>query len=240
VKKVLGLIVVITLACSTRLMADEPFYFDASVSLSLADAPAIAFADDKAVDVKPTGDEAPHVETVGGTASTTGFFASNHAGYVGNRGLITLEGVSGMFLNPTSGTLGKGQFTAQYCAGVLRQNDDDEIQHTATFSYGVTDWLEVGVFFRVSELDNKDTNVGAGGPLIRVRLLKEEACIPEVSVGGMSRNGFDGLTKHTLLIAGSKRFVIDEDGIVREALPHYHPGAIDQFAAVFGALGLEL
>ena len=35
-------------------------------------------------------------------------------------------------------------------------------------------------------------------------------------------------------------FVIGEDGIVREALPHYHPGAIDQFAAVFGALGLEL
>jgi peroxiredoxin Q/BCP len=35
-------------------------------------------------------------------------------------------------------------------------------------------------------------------------------------------------------------FVIDEEGVVREALLHYHPGAIDQFAAVFGALGLEL
>ena len=35
-------------------------------------------------------------------------------------------------------------------------------------------------------------------------------------------------------------FVIGQDGIVIEAIPHYHPGVMDQFAAVFRALGLDL
>jgi len=37
------------------------------------------------------------------------------APYEAGRGLITLEGPSGMFINPTSATLPKGAYTAQYC-----------------------------------------------------------------------------------------------------------------------------
>ena len=35
-------------------------------------------------------------------------------------------------------------------------------------------------------------------------------------------------------------FVIGADGVVLEAAPNYHPQAMDQFAAVFRALGLDL
>ena len=35
-------------------------------------------------------------------------------------------------------------------------------------------------------------------------------------------------------------FVIGADGTVLKAMPRYHPGAIEQFASVFSALGLEL
>ena len=35
-------------------------------------------------------------------------------------------------------------------------------------------------------------------------------------------------------------FVIGQDGAILEAIPHYHPGAIDQFASVFSALGLDV
>ena len=35
-------------------------------------------------------------------------------------------------------------------------------------------------------------------------------------------------------------FVIGQDGIVIEAVQHYQPGVMDQFASVFRALGLDL
>ena len=127
--------------------------------------------------------------------------AAGEADYIGGRGLITLDGVSGMFLNPTSGTLPEGALTTQYCVSILRQNDDEEIQHTAMVSYGVTDWLEVGAFGRISDLDNADHYVGGGGPLVRVRLLRDEGWLPELSLGAFSRNGYETLEKHTLFAA---------------------------------------
>ena len=78
-------------------------------------------------------------------------FAANDASYSGGRGLITLEGVSGMFLNPTSGTLSQGEFTGQYCAARLDAKDGIEVQHTPMVAYGVTDWLEIGAFGSISE-----------------------------------------------------------------------------------------
>ncbi len=215
-KRALVFAVAVVVMCLTRGAWAEGLDLDTSIAffqpVNGADLDA---ADDAAVEPG-----AADVDQVGPAKRTTGLLASNHDGYEGGRGLITLEGVSGMFLNPTSGTLGQGQFTAQYCAAVLRQNNDEEIQHTAMFSYGLTDWLEVGAFFRISDLDNSSTNVGAGGPLVRVRLLKDEDWLPEVSVGAMSRNGFDALTKHTVFIAASKRFVIDEDGILKSVRGH--------------------
>src|SRR5688572_26767682 len=50
-------------------------------------------------------------------------FADDEEGYEGGRGLITLEGISGMFLNPTSGTLPARSLTAQYCVGILERNE---------------------------------------------------------------------------------------------------------------------
>ena len=35
-------------------------------------------------------------------------------------------------------------------------------------------------------------------------------------------------------------FVIGQDGVILEAFPHYQPGAVEQFASVFRALGLEV
>ncbi len=155
-------------------------------------------------------------------APKSDFFSSlnDPPDYNPGRGLITLEGVTGMFLNPTSGTMPQGTFTAQYCIAILKQNDDEEYQHTAMFGYGVTDWLEVGGFFRISELDNSDHSLGAGGPYVRVRLLKDEEIIPELSVGFISRNGNDALYKQTLFVAASKRIPIDEDGFLRGVRVH--------------------
>src|SRR5688572_23844625 len=63
--------------------------------------------------------------------------------YRASRGLITLEGPSGMFINPTSATLPQGKFTIQYCL-FFPNRDTDIVGHGTLISYGVTDWLEVG------------------------------------------------------------------------------------------------
>ena len=173
-----------------------------SLPLTLANVPA-----DGAGSSQPLPDRSP-------------FFTDNHSGYVGARGLITLEGVTGIYLNPTSGTLPHGQFTAQYCSAVLTQAGDEEIQHTAMLGYGVTDWFEAGMLVRVSDLNNDDQAIGAGGPYARLRLLKDESWWPEVSAGFISRNGKDALMKQTVFITASKLFVIDEQGLFRSVRPH--------------------
>ena len=58
--------------------------------------------------------------------------------YRGGRGLITLQGMAGMFLNPTSGTLNQGQFTAQYCV-FFDQYSTNTIGQGLMLDYGVTD-----------------------------------------------------------------------------------------------------
>src|SRR5215204_4899285 len=58
------------------------------------------------------------------------------APYEAGRGLLTLEGPTGMFINPTSATLPQGAYTAQYCT--LFPNTDDEIVgHGWMASYGI-------------------------------------------------------------------------------------------------------
>lgn len=153
-------------------------------------------------------------------AGSPQFFADNHEGYVGARGLITLEGVTGLYLNPTSGTMPQGTFTAQHCSAILEQNGDEELQHTAMLGYGVTDWLEVGLLFRVSDLDNDDHAIAAGGPYARLRLIKDESWWPEVSVGLISRNGHERLRKQTLFVTASKWIPLDKEGLFRSVRPH--------------------
>ena len=49
---------------------------------------------------------------------------SNPKGYRGN---VTAQGMTGMFINPTAGTLDQGQFTLQYC--VLLSDKPDFAAH---------------------------------------------------------------------------------------------------------------
>ncbi len=149
--------------------------------------------------------------TIPGTPSQNG----NH--YLGGRGLITFEGVSGMFLNPTSGTLGSGQFTVQYCIAALEQNNDNLIGHAAMASFGITDWLEVGAQGLILDADNNDDNqsFAVGGPLARIRLIKDHGWQPELSIGGMLREGNENLRRRTIFVAASKALGISPKGWLR-------------------------
>jgi hypothetical protein len=61
-----------------------------------------------------------------------------------SRGLVTSEGPSGMFINPTTATLPQGTLAFAYCS-VLTAQDTDVLGNHMFISYGVRDWLEVGV-----------------------------------------------------------------------------------------------
>ncbi|MBI1374696.1 MAG: hypothetical protein GC159_18410 [Phycisphaera sp.] len=163
-------------------------------------------------------------------------FRSAQPEYTGGRGLITPEGITGMFINPTSGTLPKGTVTAQYCAAYLGINGPGEIlYHTGMLAYGVTDWLEVGGFVHVRDPERHAAGGGpgpgpssadlndpfwSGGGFVRARLIKDEEWWPETSVGFITRNGDETLNRHTLFIAASKYFAIDPDGVVKGVRLH--------------------
>jgi hypothetical protein len=137
--------------------------------------------------------------------------------YEAGRGLITLEGPSGMFINPTSATLPKGAYTFQYC--LLFPNTDSEVigQGIMT-SFGVTDWLEIGGLgnYIIANRDKPtEREFGLGGPLIRIRLLKDESWWPQLSVGGYGKYGTSALEQTTAFLAAYKRVPISEDGFVR-------------------------
>jgi hypothetical protein len=146
--------------------------------------------------------------------------------YRGGRGLITLQGMSGMFLNPTSGTLNQGQLTIQYCI-FFNDYSTDVIGHGLMVDYGVTDWLDVGLFGTLADVPGRDLfespYLGAGGPFARVRLLKEKGWIPELSVGGIYTDGGalgDLFAKKEVFVAGSKSWEIDRDGYLKSVRLH--------------------
>jgi hypothetical protein len=134
--------------------------------------------------------------------------------YVGGRGLLTIEGPTGMFINPTSGTMPAGAFTAQYCFFLPNWSASDPLMaHGALLSYGVTDWLEVGGLFSALDIDNVDT-LYSGGPMVRARLMKQDdGLMPELSVGGYAYLGDE--EKYTAFIALFKSFELSDDGFFR-------------------------
>jgi len=139
------------------------------------------------------------------------------AQYEAGRGLITLEGPSGMFINPTSATLPQGAFTLQYCL-FFPNSDNRIIGHGLMAAYGVRDWLEIGAVGNYIEA-NRD-NPGhrefvLGGPMVRVRLLKDESWWPQLSVGGYGKYGTNFLQQTTAFLAAYKRLPIDEDGFLK-------------------------
>lgn len=136
-----------------------------------------------------------------------------------SRGNVTAEGPSGMFLNPTSATLPEGTFALGWCS-VLKNQGTDILEHHMFFSYGVRDWLELGV---VGDLSNVATNAGqlprgdygAGGPMARIRLLRDRESWPEISLGGYSKWGADKLDSSNAFVAVSKTVPIDEKGFLK-------------------------
>jgi len=158
------------------------------------------------------------------------------AAYEANRGLLTLEGPSGMFINPTSATLPKGAFTAQYCFFLPDFNFDGTIGHGGMASYGVTDWLEVGALLGFLT-DTPDTQFSAG-PMVRARLLKHDGLIPQLSVGSYGYLG-DNESASTFL-ALTERFELG-GGCPLKSIA-FHAGARqtwtennDSFRGYFGA-----
>jgi hypothetical protein len=140
------------------------------------------------------------------------------APYVGGRGLISLEGQTGLTINPTSGTAPEGSFSPQYCALIQEVGGDQLVGHGFLATYGVTDWLEVGGYgLLVTDIDASPTNefnIGTGQGNVRVRLLKDQGWIPEISVGGNGRFGNDRLERHTIWVAASKGFKFGDDLLI--------------------------
>lgn len=146
--------------------------------------------------------------------------ASAQAGYEGGKGLITLEGPSGLFINPTSGTFPEKAATAQYCV-YFPNNKTDVVGHGALVSYGLTDAIEVGGQYTYVDRDAGRPSSSAGGPNARIRLLKDDGMLPELSVVGWSRFiGDDELDKWAAAVAAFKRFPIEEDGAIRSVGIH--------------------
>lgn len=141
-----------------------------------------------------------------------------------SRGLVTLEGPSGMFLNPTSATLPQGTFAFGFCS-VLTNQDTDILGHHMFFSYGVRDWLELGV---VADLFNFDIisgevpqgDYGTGGPMARIRLVRDRALWPEISVGAYSKWGTDSFDSSNVYLAVSKTVPVDEKGFLKTVTFH--------------------
>jgi len=137
-----------------------------------------------------------------------------------SRGLITLEGPSGMFLNPTSATLPQGAFDAGYCL-ILTDRETRKLGNSFFFSYGVRDWLELGVVAGMTNVrtrtdaEFREGDYGDAGPMIRVRLLRDRSCWPEVSVGAYAKWGTDQLDSSNVYLAASKTFPIDENGFLK-------------------------
>jgi hypothetical protein len=142
--------------------------------------------------------------------------------YEAGRGLITLEGPSGMFINPTSATLPRGAYTLQYC--VLFVNSDTEtVGQGLMTSYGITDWLELGAVgnYIIANRDKlNEREFGIGGPLVRIRLLKNDGWIPQLSIGAYGKYGTEVLQQTTAFLAAYERFPISDTGFVRSIAFH--------------------
>lgn len=166
------------------------------------------------------------------------------APYEAGRGLITLEGPTGMFMNPTSATLPQNAFTAQYCF-FLPENDSNPWGHGFLLSYGATDWLEVGAIGNYVDLDGVSDPFGAG-PFARIRLLKDEGWVPQVSVGGYSVFGDLPVERYGIFGAAYKRFAIDEDGFFKSIGFHggvretWRESPQDDIFQVYGGVEVQL
>jgi hypothetical protein len=144
-----------------------------------------------------------------------------------SRGLITLEGPSGMFINPTSATLPQGRIILNYCVFVPTIPDGVSlVGHGILLSYGVRDWLEVGFtgdLLDLSTPDGAENTYVIGGPEARIRLLRDlsDKWWPEVSIGTYFHLGtphispLSTLNGYNAFLAASKTIPICEHGFLK-------------------------
>lgn len=124
-----------------------------------------------------------------------------------------------MFLNPTSATLPQGTFALGYCL-VFTNQETDILGHSMFVSYGVRDWLELGVVanmfnFNSSGLELPEGTYVTAGPMARVRLVRDREYWPEISVGAYSKWGTDNFDSANLFLAASKTVPVDEKGFLK-------------------------
>lgn len=176
-------------------------------------------------------------------AAQVGVRAGTAAPYVGGRGLITDELLTGMFINPTSGTLRQYQLDAEYCVLIFHNNGDTVVGHGAIVNFGVTDWLEVGVSGLFVDLPGSADNLQVGGPSLKVRVLKDEGWYPEIAVGGLLLFGDEAIEKNTAYVALSKGLPLSDTGFLRSIRGHagFRQAWVDVGEdGSFGFFGLEL
>jgi len=142
---------------------------------------------------------------------------AEEANYEGGRGLLTLQGPSGMFINPTSGTLPEDNATLQFCV-LFPNNESDVVGYGAMGSFGYTDALEIGGHGKYVDMRAADDSASFAGPLARLRLTKDEGMMPQASIGYYSTFGDEesgNNNRHTAFAALYKRLPIGDDSPVR-------------------------
>lgn len=115
--------------------------------------------------------------------------STSDAATPGSRGVITYSGVTGLFLNPSSGTPAKGAITTQACIGDYSWGDERLTWTGGIVTYGVSDRLEIGWSHAHDKHPQMDQSHTVTGPHFRLRLLEEKRGRPEVSIGGVSYRG---------------------------------------------------
>ena len=169
-----------------------------------------------------------------------------------SRGLITLEGPSGMFINPTSATLPQNEFILNYCV-LFFDTDTDVVGHGILLSYGVRDWLEIGFVGNLLDINSpgppsSENTFVVGGPMARIRLLRDREWWPELSVGGYVKWGSPAFNNANAFVAISKTIPIDEKGFLktvtfqggfREAW-FDQPALVSNANRVYGGLEVQL
>lgn len=152
-------------------------------------------------------------------------FSPPPQGYVGGLGLVTLLGPTGLFQNATSGILPKNAFSVESCMA-FRENNGDHFQANGVLAtYGVTDWMEIGGYgLFVHGLDpfaNGDDSLQSGQLNGRIRLMRDEGVMPEISVGALGAWGDDPLEFYSLYVSGSKGMFLSDGPFMRSVRLHF-------------------
>ncbi len=174
------------------------------------------------------------------------FSSDGNYSNVDSIGLISTLGPTGLFQNATSGILPKNAFSVESCMAFKEANGDHFTANGVLVTYGVTDWLELSGFgLFVHDLDTVrvgSSHLEIGQVNARARLLREDLSMPEISVGGIVGFGDEPLVTHSVFLAGSKGFKLNDGDFMRSFRLHagirqswLEQNDIDVTTAFFGA-----